>query len=875
MFKHYIKFISLPDVGTIEIAESIGFDKASYKVKQDDRRFGRDIIIANEDTELTFSRDFFETLSMSQTLPSGEVINNASMGFDYLLDIFKNEGWEGKLEYIIQKDDVTFSTGIFSYATAMVEFDNIKVKIIQNTNREIIKRLEDTDVNAFSDKALDGRTIDACGTVDILLKAKPIYQQSLWETSSNTTYISGGAGGTFNRNINIISAIKKQEIQNSLSYLIGYGNRADFIYIKALNQLSNVNINIKINIDFSQSAIYTASSANLILRYYIGNDAPPSNAINLYSTALGNATGLFVNINQEINLTNLSIPTGYSLYIWFNHFVDTGNNPYVSGVKFNECSINVTATSTSIDTVVKGVRLIDLVRHNVKSLADVEVIAPEYDVNGEHYNNFAFNGLLLGQITDKPFNNKFKDLMNVFDETCSDYQINPNSVEILPYKDYYTDVEMADFEELPSYASTNTYNKRYTLKTADFKYKKSSSERETNGENTIDDVHTETQKFITDSVDSNLKVEIDHIRSAFLIEEARGRAFDNEETKSLQNDDSLFLLKCVPLAPSTQGGFTANLLMRQKDASTLEILNNNTDGDGINFNWTLLGFGVASTFYIDSGQNVGVYTVAIITTSVLTLTRVSGTLNYTGDAFVKLRWFYTNVVWTNQTNEGYALIEGVSNPQDYSNLDYSWGRNIKRWYPYLATATKFKPNGVIKTASFKTNGDLVTKKSQPFELVNTVDSAEIINANISSLKILNPNVHSIKVYSDFDKTTQLIEDLQTQKGYITVRLNDGRNIKGHIKELDYSWVKEELDLELEERFEGDFMNITSSGITYPQYESKTGLYSFQINNIFVLLFSENENQLYPPVRFTNIKINGVQYTDIVEFTNALTDLINE
>ena len=100
-FKHFLNFLSLPSVGTIEIAEPIGFDGASYKVKQDDKRFGRDIIIANEDTELTFTRDYFEQIQITQILPNGEIFNYASQGFDYLLDIFQNDGWEGKVEYII------------------------------------------------------------------------------------------------------------------------------------------------------------------------------------------------------------------------------------------------------------------------------------------------------------------------------------------------------------------------------------------------------------------------------------------------------------------------------------------------------------------------------------------------------------------------------------------------------------------------------------------------------------------------------------------------------------------------------------------------------------------------------------------------------
>ena len=907
MFKHFLNFISLPDIGTIEIGEPIGFDKASYKVKQDDKRFGRDIIIANEDTELTFTRDFFEQMTITQILPDGSIFNNASLGFDYLIDIFNNEGYEGKVEYIIQKDNITFSTGIFSYSTASVEFDNIKVKIIQNTNREIIKRLEDTDINAFSDKALDGRTITPCETTNILLKAKPIIQESVWSAPTNDFVLSQcvdpvtGLLASFW--FNNVRQIEKSEIRNTLTNFDLFSQRVsnnwtpsldNFRIIKTINSLKNVKATIELHFktevlteqgfpsvsrvfgyivkgafgttffdNFYNAGAGTGIQANTYIYYqsgYVGTGTPPA----------GQTISLSSEVNTVFNVDIGDLDVGSQVWFVFGCI----SNQTLTILKNTQIKtkLSITATATAIDTVVKGVRLIDLVKHNVKSLADVEVIAPDYDVNGEHYDNFAFNGLLLGQITDKPFNNKFKELIGFTDETCSDYQVNPNTVEILPYNEFYTDELLAEFEELPSFSTNTKYNKRYTLKTADFKYKRSSSERETNGQNSIDDVHTETQKFITDTVDSNLKVEINHIRSAFLIEQARQRAFDNQQTTSLQNDDNLFLLKCVPLAPSSEGGFSA-VLLQQVDTTTnnLKILNNNIDGDGIDFNWTLLGFKVGDAFYIDLGTNAGVYTVISITSTILELDKVVGVPTFTGEEFIKLRWYFTDVLYTNQTNEGYTLIEGVANPTDYSNLDYSWARNIQRWYPYLATATKFKPNGIIKTASFKTNGNLITQKFG--ESQSLADSGDITNSVISIQKILNPNIHSVKVYAPFDEVTELIDDIQNKKGYVKVNLNDGRTVKGYVKELDYSYIKEELDLEIEEKFEGDFMEITSAGITFPQYPNKNNLNSFQINNNFVVLFDENENQMYPPVRFTKIKINGVLFTDLTTFTDALTTLI--
>ena len=882
-FKHYLNFLSLPSVGTIEIAEPIGFDGASYKVKQDDKRFGRDIIIANEDTELTFTRDYFEQIQITQILPSGETFNYASQGFDYLLDIFQNDGWEGKVEYIIQKDNINFSTGIFTYYTSIVEFDNIKVKIIQNTNREVLKRLDDTDIDAFNNKSLDDRDITPCATTNILLKAKPIIESSQW-INETRVYNFNGAGNGFNPFRQII----KSGIRNTLTpfedqldwNFTGSNPFINFSYVDAISYLSDITINFKLKGTANRSG---GNNINII--YLFCFKCRPedfqfnfTNAVIRYEIDLTTLTTVNFDNDFSISLNNMEIGERIYCYFYYSRISEGGD----ISINFQESEFNISATSTSIDTVVKGIRLIDLIKHNVKSIVDMPVYAPEYDLGGEHYDNFAFNGLLLGQITDKPFYNQFKDLMNIPMETCSDYQINPNSIEILPYADYYQHIELTVFDELPSFTSNSMFSKQYTLKNAEFKYSRSSSERETNSQNSIDDIHTETQKYITDTVDGSLKVDIKHIRSAFLIEQARQRAFENQETTSLQNDDNLFLLKCVTLEPGSTGTFGAVLLQQINPTNNnLQILNNNENGNGINFNWTLLGFSVGDAFFIDQGQNSGEYTVISITSTILELDKNIGVPPFAGEEFIKLRWFYTDVSYTNQTNEDYELIEGVANPDRYSNLDYSWGRNIQRWYPYLASATKFKPNDLIKTSSFKINGSLVTRKDSETESV--YDSADILNSDIAELKILNPFNHTVKVYAPFNVVTQLIEDIRDIKGYVSVNLNDGRMIKGYVQSMDYTWITEELDLVLEEKFISDFMEIylitnldnkKIALISNPNYPSKNNLKSFQINNIFVTLYDSYENELYPPARFVNIKINGNKFTDVIAFSDALTELIN-
>lgn len=895
MFRHFLHFITLPIVGTIEIGEPIGFDKASYKVKQDDSRFGRDIVIANEETELIFTRQYFEQLNTIQTLPNGDVIDYASQGFDFLLDIFNNEGTEAEVEYIIEKDGNSFITGIFSYFTMSVQFDQIKVKIIQNTNRETIKRLEDTDIDAFNNKSLDGRTITPCVTTNILLKAKPILYLATWKGNGSTE--TGGASivegvppnysAVNNANVTIdytedsVSFISGKYATNSA----GIPNDENFVYLDVKNNLTNVKIDLSNIVASSRSVKSGTISASGYVKFIVRvalDITDNSNDYVLYTKNYTNTNSSVDAFPTDLTLTIPFIQRGYRVYIYAYAYAEAvlggggaGLDFYSVVMSFTGMNVKITSVSTAVDTVVKGVRLCDLQQHAINSMADIPLIAPDYQLGGTHYDNFAFNGLLLGQITDKPFYNKWKDLYNIFKETCSDIQVNADSVEARHYSAFYTDNNMATFIQVPSYEATTNVNKRYSLKTAEFKYKNSAQNRETSGENTIDDVHTETQKYITDKVDGNLKVELDHIRSSFLIEEARKRAFDNKQTNSLQNDDKLFILDCVPLPPSSKGHYNGVLLTQVNDLGNLQLLNNNLAGDGINFNWTLLGFKINDTFFIESGVNIGTWKVISITSSVLELEPISGTPTAI-DEYIDLSWFYTDVIYTNRTSEGFTSIAGVENPQNYSNLNYHWARNIQTWYNYLATSTKYlfnvNPLSVIKTASFKNNGNLVTRKTS--ESTNVVDSADIPTTNITSYKILNPVIHTVKVYASFDEITQLIEGIRDIKGYVTVNMNNGKMVKGYVKELDYVWLSEELTLDIEEKFESDYLVIDINGVKEVGYPIKNNLQSFEINNIYLSLFDTDGISMVTPTRFNKVLLDGVIYTDKILFADALQTYID-
>jgi hypothetical protein len=880
--KHYLNFIKT--IGVIEISEPFGFDGSTHKVEQGEN-YGRDVILGDEEIELTLTESHFEPLDYSQQLPNGVEFQYASHAFEYLKDVLKNEGWESEIEYILEKDNIQFSKGIIDGLTAVIEYEQIKFKVIQNTKREEVKRRMDVVINAFSDEDLDGNAIEPCQTTDILLRAKPIIQDSEWDNSFSLPKLDMFkfplTESEQRTAFNTINSVINYGIENTLSFLfqtqtifnnLDYENISDYGYISAQNNLDTKILikDIKIVID---DVIRNIEGSPIPL-----NTFPPNCSLKFYYMK-----GDVFDYDEKILIEQSNIPLGaisftYELpeyeiqtllylnekiYIWFEFYPD-----YVNFSDFTDVyrlsvpsgKIKATATSTSIDSIIKGVRYIDLLKHACLSVGLPEVICPEYDLSGEHYNNFAFNGYLIGQITDKPFNNKLKDILAVTKELNHGYQINPENIEVLHHDEFYKNTEIGAFIQIPNLVNKTEMNTDLAVKTFDFNYKNSSKGRETNRENSIDDVHGQTQwLYPSKKTDTNLKIELDHIRSAFLIEEQRRKGTDNENTTSLEGDDKLYLLKVISIPPSQKGGFTANLLMQiQSDPfPALKIASNN-------FRWDLLGINIFTVFKITAGENVATYAINQIEPSVLTLTSTAffspNPPDFNGFATITFEFNYTDVVLMNQTNEGYSLIEGVANGENYSNLEYSIKRNLNRFYSMLGACGRYL-SGLIKNTMFEVNGNLITRKTA--ESNNVIDSESIDLTEIKELRLYEPRIESISVFSDFETATDLFNKVATDKGYIRVQKVDNTVISGYPKEMEYKWLDGSLEMKLLPIKESEFYDIDINLVS-----------SFQINNnLFVSLYDVNDIMIVTPLRFDKIRINGVIYTDEIEFAEALTNLI--
>ena len=866
-FTFYLNFKN-DATGLVEITEPVKFDGASFTVEQEKGRYGRDISYGNEEVSLEFYDGIFD--------------NGLTMGLTQLLDYHKTYGFESEVEFILKKNGVNFTIGLLDFQMAKTDLlTYFECKIIQENNRAIINRRKEINVDVFSDKDLDLNTITPLATENILLKAKPVLQASEWKSVGSKTFSADSVDPTrFWCAFNLAQTNTSFGIENSLNWL------EDIIYVNSIldaekfgllyaqNRLNDIKVTATIDMTYvvTQGALPDFGFVALYLCW--GDTFDPSNTSTtrhlLYNDTWGSTVEKTVVLNDTFEFTIDEVNQGGKVWLFWAVIGSADCNVDITHRNFNA---KAQAVSTSIDSVIKGVRYIDLFKQNVKSISGLTIDAPKFDVGGEFYDQFAFNGKLIRQYTDKPFYVNFKDLTEGLQELNADYQINQNNVFLGQYNDFYNNVDLGGYLQAPDSEFNTNFNDRYSINAFNYSYK--TFEQNKDESNTIDSIHTEAQFLLPNKLVENVKkVEVNYIRDPFSIEASRRQGINTKESTSLDNDDKIFLIDIYPLDPSSVGGFGLRLLMRMND-SKLEILNNTLNGEGTPFDWTLLGFSVGSEFSIISGKNIGNYIVFSLEKEKIILTPVGFTPSFEGDGYIKTEYPLNNVSYVNRTNQGFTEILNLSSGDNYSNLRYSIKRNINHWESYLKTASKYKPNGIIQNTFFKNNGLLSTKYGT--ETIATIEGA---NINVTDLNdaILSPMAYKTKVIAEFETVKTLLDNLATQKGFIRVIDTNNRVLKIHPTKLDYEWTSNLLTIEGEQRNESDFVTIDTIGaelvnineVGYDSIILKRNW--FKIDGFFITLYDFNNIPLINPTRIEKVKVNGVSYTNAVNLADAINGL---
>lgn len=879
--------INFKDENTkIDIAQPFQFDSFSHSIEKDRGTFVTDLYIFAENTNLRFTNSSYTKTNQYEDI-DGTIMFNLNHGLKRIIDVYEEYGPDAQISLEIYKNNLLFIECDFDLEEVDTDLlTYFECSFIENNKRSKFKLREDVIIDLYADKDLDDNTIVKMVPMKVLLKSKPKLSKSKW-LKSDIPYSSGPGGvsnkfaaGSGYRFFNFNRATAVYEIEDTLvpspfDYTNNYTDTYDGTMKIIDSRSTKNNVRIKVTSDIKHVHVQNGTSGfpnksylTLSVRHSYGTGIYDNDMYVLYHQEF---TGTATQTGIVPNLIEFTFPKtlkdGEFISLFWEFYWDSGTIALSTNyadidnytrVEFNDCTVEMEAVETTINSVVQGNRLIDVTKKAAQITSGHAVDAPLYDVGGEYYNTLVLNGGGIRNIDNIPFKIKSSDIFDIGNMIAISHQVGEDIIRIGRYTDFYPNRLIKRFNVKPSEKLTWNTNKEYRIKTFDYKFENYEQDRDE--KDTLDAVHTEIQLVLPNLKTKDSKqIRIKQICDAYKIDSLRRLGLDvNTKDSSLEDDTNLALLDIIPLSPTHIEYYTGLMNITSYTGSIKISVNK--------FKWTKLGLGLSSSFEIIGGSNAGTYTILQIEETVLTLQPLVVASNSSVSEIVEIKYTLENVLFVSRGNEGFSKVEGVLAPELYSNLKFSKLRNIVNWFPYLATCAMNYKNSAIKVSFLKSNQNLVTRLST--ESVDLVEKDDIQISQIANLKRITNRKFNVVIFpSKEDNIVEIIKEINTRNsdgtigGYFEFLSKENKIIKGYIDKFEYVPSENKLEAECLEKYEDDTFNIlTSDRALYSQFE---------IFGIYVSLYDVNGILLFSKKRFTKIKIDGISYGDVNIFNNDL------
>ncbi len=908
-YKHELEIIGIGAPLMYEICEPIGFDGLKFENEQEPKKFNRSINFgALDKIEFVDAVGFLDPNTQVRN-QFGDLTEYLDYGLEWLLYGLEQKGFEFEVYYHLSLDGVYFPKMQLDFSEKDVTdgVNYVKCKLIDASIIMDYKRQNDETFNAFSDKDFKQRPITPIQTFNYLRRATPINTISKFKGNGTqataVSQLNANLVGKVDFGANNSNVIEEYGINNTLSFLStsfatqeqGFdkngilrkipNDSGSFQLIEAKNDLSNVTFNFsniiatataQYNNFFGTQVLTTSGYAKLVVLVGdINLQTSPFDYYELQSFNYPNIGSFNTsnNFNTDFTLNIPFIERSKRVYCYFITDVQATFNNGLSVLASSSVSVNITnmnieikATEQAIDSVIKAFTWYDLLNQASKVVNGIPLNAPKFAIGGEHYKNAIWNRRMISQNTDS-FYFKPKDVWNSLEEVCSYAEINRDEIFIDTFDKFYTNDEIGVFEIIPSKDYTISFNDRFSVKSVKFGYKKYEQERTTIG--TSNAIHTETENALPNYlVDGVLERKFDLIRDGFLKQSTINLEI-KQPTTSTENDNDIFIENMVELAPSSFGTFGARLSMQWTEnptpyTSILKILNRDSNGDSgdVVFNWTTIGINVGQTFEITHGVNIGTYEIMEITNSVLTLRNTSSITIFDGDAYIKVKYFYSNVAWQTRTSQG--VLFPLNNTMN--DVFYSLKRTLLRWGSYLKTCMDYSQTE-INVLFPKGNGFFESRLVG--ESTNLIENAPIDYDDLTDA-IVDARLPKLELVADFNDVVNYMNDYKTNRGFIRCYDMSGNVIKGYVQKSDYNPFTNEFNVTLERKKEPQIIivtlvggNLTINGVDY-------GLNNWwQMQNEFIKFYDKKNRPITNFIKYNLVNLNGIIYNDSTQLTNAL------
>ena len=858
--------------GEVQIDEPIGYADMDFNLQQKDKGYGRDISFSGGEAQFNF-------------------VNYRNHYLDKLLYFNHFYGFESKVDLIIRQDGYDDVVAELDFASAVSDdFEYFKCKVIQQSSLQIVKRRKSVKVDLFSDKDVDGNAITPLTTQNMLLLNKPVYQKSIWEQSEQYA-LNLETKGNRNYTINPAVNITKSDIDGTQNpFEISGAGFESMQYLESTSSLKKITLKLngcsgllqpdgdnggKGTIDFSLSVRYGATFATSTSKVLLSKLLSYNSADYTF-----NAADYVVGID--------SLNRGDKIWICYQFTMKEttafGRLECFGYVNLN--SIEITAESSSYNSITPSFRLIDVMRQVVKSTSGLDIVAPRFDVGGAFYDNRLFNGNFLRNAlvntdgTRKPFYISLEDIEKSIVEMNADHEIDSNGdVFFGTEADFYTSYESGFFDNTQFSEMTKVFNPRFSVNEFSYKYKNYQALKENEEVNSADNVHGESKYVFTNKMVENKKeITVEWIRDAFLIESNRRKAIVVSKDTASQDDDTLFCIDAIATAGDVS--FTEVSFLQHTFDAIANRLTLRSDGE-VNFN--SLGITVGSVVVIEApDKNAGSYAVQanakspgatvddIVASSSLLLLRVSsGVISSSNNGERITKYTYTLddalVPFTNYTSQGFTSIANLNAPDNYSNLRYSIRRNIDNYYqPYLATCNLYHKDDTIKNTWYKNNGECITA----YNGITLKENESFVPSN----PILSPFMYDNIIFANVEFTDfiALQNSIRSDRGYIRTIDNNNRVIKVYPVTMKYEILSKELTIKAEEKYEPKTMTIsTANKYILINNETYVQAIDWELRDNKLFIFDKRRQLLYNGVFFNNVAINNSLTEDIEEFETRM------
>lgn len=865
----YFNFISSGH-GRIEIELPQGSDAADFTIEQG-KYYGRDIKYAGGENKLT-------------------VYHLPDQCFDIILYNKRKFGWEAIVKYEIDFDENTQIIGdvdMMNYETDNLTYFTFSV--LEENIRSILKTRFDDKVNILSNKTLFGEDITPVNPKSVYLKALPIVQTSEWKTvnSEQVFTFNPMAGADF---LNPVFNNTKYDILDSLSWFesLNTSTGDNFKHVRALFNLSNITVKVNHKLKWEYIPFEPASTKQGLLRLRLAwGSTNIDNAISsgqwkdLYYKQITGTNEVETILPEELIAT---IPfVNATDFIWLGYTVSSVGSTQI--LTFSESKTTITATSTSDNTVIPMIRVIDAIKQVVKSVSGLEVNAPQFDIGGIFYSQYITNSQLMRRLEERAVNISFKDIIEEWlPESNSGYVIKTDDkVHILAYDEFYRDVEVGSFIEETIDGFNEIVNEEYNVKGFNIGYKNYQSQKEVQDGNTNAIVHGELESTNDAKRPQDTKeIKIGWIRDPLLISDAQNKAATLSDSTATQDDDKIFVLDIIDFnlsdADRTQTKTAPLQHQFNNDNFTLILTNRG------NFSWVQLGIGLGYVFQILNTSNGGSYLVLSVEDTKLTLLATGGATTIL-DINTTFKYKVTNIVTLkNRTNEGFIYIENIPEPDRFSNLLFTVKRNMHNYYnKWLATANLYTKLSPFRNRVYKNNGLAATSVGDE----NTTGVTIVENADFYAFNpLLEPFLHNVTLSMSLEDFLNLQNLARDNNGFI--KYIDPENIvrKGYIKKATATYDSTGMDspsdfmmkveAALEVKYEKFYLTLfgTGDGLIIINGEAMgASSFSYTIDGFEKLHIFDGTGKEYPAVPYDRVQVNNSgQAKSTIELMGWLNNL---